>query len=77
MSKGIFLLLVVGVVWFIVSHMPVDPTDDFANGKRSGLKYYKDYGTGCEYVAAPTWLGLSSTPLVKRETPECTGASHD
>lgn len=72
MNKAIFLLVALGVAWLISSRMPFDPTDDAINKKRSGLKYYKDHGTGCEYIAGPTWLGFSSTPLVKRETPECT-----
>ncbi len=29
-----------------------DPTDDYENNKRSGLVYYKDHGTGREYLKA-------------------------
>ena len=45
------ILLVVLILGFaaLTFLRPTDPTDlDKLN--RSGLRYYKDYGTGCEYV---------------------------
>ena len=41
---------------------PLDPTDDLANKKRSGLLYFKDHGTGVEYLANP-----KGGPLMIRE----------
>lgn len=34
-----------------------DDTDDHANGERSGMSLYIDYGTGCEYLGS--WSALT------------------
>ena len=46
------------VLFYIVTsignyfNLGFDPTDDYENNKRSGLTYYKDHGTGREYLKA-------------------------
>ena len=49
---GRFLFVVVGAIIIIWAfNIGYDVTDDKENSKRSGLRYYKDYGTGIEYIS--------------------------
>lgn len=46
-----------------------DVTDDAANSKRSNLRIYVDYGTGCQYVGTP--FGGLTPRLDKDGRPIC------
>lgn len=65
-SNYVFWILVV-VTAVYISFMPYDETDDTINKRRSGMGYYVDYGTGCQYLG--TWftltprLGLDGKPM--------------
>ncbi|MAF91182.1 MAG: hypothetical protein CL674_14370 [Bdellovibrionaceae bacterium] len=61
---GIFLYRIVSNSNFD-SYEPYDPTDDIQNSERSGLLYFKDYGTGIEYISNP-----NGGPLLMREKGE-------
>lgn len=52
------LVLFIAAVWIAFGYFsPLDPTD-LSRWQRSGLYYYKDHGTGCEYIAAADgWFG--------------------
>lgn len=43
------LLLYAGVDYLMGDRRPLDPTDSL-DGKRSGMAFYVDHGTGCQYV---------------------------
>ena len=58
---AITLLIIIGLLH---KFMPYDDTDDITNKKRSGLKLYTDYGTGCQYLATYQLIGPSS--IIKR-----------
>lgn len=59
------LIIAVIISWSLaVKYIPYDDTD-LAFEKRSGLKLYTDYGTGCQYLATP--YGKTLTPRFDRE----------
>ena len=60
-STAMFFAIYALVAYF--HKPPTDPTDLSAD-TRSGLIYYKDYGTGQEYLSAPFCFCL-----IKREQP--------
>ena len=50
---GLFIWGVIAAGTFILSAFAdYDDTDDQTNRTRSGLKLYKDHGTGCEYLSS-------------------------
>ena len=57
----IFLLVALAVDWLT----PYDDTDDVANGERSGMILYTDNLTGCQYLKAGLFGGM--TPRLDRE----------
>lgn len=55
---------------FISWFAPYDTTDDSVNEQRSHLTLFTDYGTGCQYISAGLWNGV--TPRLNAEgTPLC------
>lgn len=53
-STGSFLWLMILIFVTAVildSCTPYDPTDNAVAGERSGMRYYVDHGTGCEYLS--------------------------
>lgn len=59
---GFFMLLMFGYVVYASANRPYDPTDDAGAETRSGLYWYVDHGTGCEYIKASWFSEL--TPRV-------------
>lgn len=62
--KEKFIIFLLGFWVYFKYFAPFDPTDKPAEYKRSGLMWYKDHGTGCEYLAGPGLFGTDT--LIKR-----------
>jgi hypothetical protein len=61
---------VFSVVWLVAYSVidlatPYDDTDDIENGKRSGMRLFTDNLTGCQYLQAGLFGGMS--PRYDRE----------
>lgn len=66
---GLEIILITLLCLFVSSFRKTDPTDK-SFFQRSGMHYFKDYGTGIEYIAAPSEDGAPI--LVRREySKEC------
>ena len=57
------VIFILDFIWAYLIVKP-DPTDK-GWFKRSGLKYYKDHGTGIEYVS--TWTGSGLQPRLDKQ----------
>lgn len=54
--KKVITFLLWAIIFGLVFNFSTDPTDA-SFWTRSGLNYYKDYGTGCEYIAGGGFFG--------------------
>jgi len=61
MEKRISLVILIILMWaaYSAATRPYDPTDDAATKTRSGLYYYVDHGTGCQYIKASMFATLT------------------
>ena len=61
MEKRISLVILIILMYaaYSAATRPYDPTDDAATSTRSGLYYYVDHGTGCEWIKASMFATLT------------------
>lgn len=61
MLRTIIVFFIVWLVAFTVVDwaMPYDDTDDAANSERSGMRLFTDNLTGCQYLQAGLFGGMS------------------
>lgn len=66
-EKYLSITILVFLLWaaYLSATRPFDPTDDLETDTRSGLYYYVDYGTGCQYIKASWFATL--TPRLDKE----------
>lgn len=47
------------LLWASTDITAYDDTDDTANKERSGMRLFTDYGTGCQYLQAGLFGGMT------------------
>ena len=56
MKKYLGILIFIVISFLLMNFAPIDPTD-LDKWNRSNMHWYKDHGTGCEYLAGGGFLG--------------------
>ena len=56
---GTIIVFIVGMFIYGAATRPYDPTDDADNRERSGLYFYVDHGTGCQYIKGSWFAKLT------------------